>query len=246
MFRLFRVFSLLLFLLFFVTIFSSCASLNIYPSKGESTIDTLLLNTDYRPTIQVDDKISVSIWNHIDMSVGSVFGIYNSNEVFGKWLLVAQDSTVFLPKIGSVKLAGKNIDEAKLLLIQLYNEHIKSPIIDIRIHSHEVTVIGQVIKPGNYKIYRGKNSIGYLIGEAGGTDFYAKLNEVTLARGDESYVLDLTNLSSIDMNNINLLPGDILYFPTRKGKALDKKAPIILAAASITTTLLLLFSALEK
>ena len=81
-------------------LFSSCANLNIYPSTDSAAIESLLKNNIYRPIIQIDDKISVSIWNHTDMSVGSVFGIYNSNEVFGKWLLVSKDSTVFLPKIG--------------------------------------------------------------------------------------------------------------------------------------------------
>lgn len=226
--------------------FTSCVSLNFYRGEHSSSVDELLDTTMYRPVIQVDDKISLSIWNHNDMSVGSVYGIYNSNEVFGKWLLVSDDSTVFLPKIGSVKLGGKNVDEAKKLLVNLYQEHVNSPVLDIKIHSHEVTVIGEVISPGNYSIYKGNNSIGYLIGAAGGTDYYAKLNDVTLARGDQTYNLDLTKMTSFQMDRINLLPGDVLYFPTRRGKALDKKAPILLAAASITTTLILLFSALGK
>jgi polysaccharide export outer membrane protein len=230
----------------FIAVFSSCASLNIYTGEEHAKNNVLLDTTVYRPVIQVDDKISISIWNHTDLSVGSVFGIYNSNEVFGKWLLVSKDSTVFLPKVGKVKLGGKSIDEAKEVLTVLYRDYIKNPILDMKIHSHEVTVIGQVIKPGNYPIFRGNNSLSYLIGEAGGTDFYAKLNKVTLARGDVTYLLDLTELTPIEMNRINLLPGDVLYFPTRSGKSLDKKAPIILAAASITTTLILLFSAIGK
>jgi polysaccharide export outer membrane protein len=221
---------------------SSCAGLNIYNGKELSENDVLLDTTSYRPIIQVDDKISISIWNHTELSIGSVFGVYNSNEVFGKWILVAQDSTVFLPRIGKVKLGGKNIDESKQILTQLYDDYINSPVLDIKILSHQVTVIGQVIIPGNYSIYKGKNSLSYIIGAAGGTDFYAKLNKVKLARGDKTYLLDLTKLTPFEMNRINLLPGDVLYFPTKRGKALDKKAPIILAAASITTTILLLIS----
>jgi polysaccharide export outer membrane protein len=204
-------------------------------------VNDLIDTTIYTPVIKVGDKVSFSIWDHTDISVGSVFDIYSSNEVFGKWLLVAKDSTISLPKVGKVKLAGENMDDAKLLLTELYKEYIKDPILDIRIHNHFVTVIGQVTNPGNYPIYQGNNSLAYLIGESGGISYYAKLNRVNLVRGDQKFNLDLTHLTDIEMNRINLLPGDVLYFPTKRGKALDKKAPIILAAASITTTLILLF-----
>ena len=224
----------------------SCTKLNMYTTNESHWQNSLLCTEVYRPVIQIDDKISVSIWNHTDMSIGSVYGIYNSNEVFGKWLLVSKDSTVVLPKIGKVKLGGKNIDEAQLLLLNLYKEHIQNPVLDIKIHSHEVTVIGQVIKPGNYPIYKGNNNLAYLIGAAGGTDYYAKLKKVTLARGDQTYLLDLTKMTPIEMNRLNLLPGDVLYFPTKRGKAMDKKAPAVLAAASILTTILLLFSTINK
>ncbi len=229
-----------------VTLITSCSKLNMYTTDAPNWKDSLLTVEEYRPTIQVDDKISVSIWDHTDLSVGSVYGIYNSNEVFGKWLLVSIDSTVTLPKVGVVKIGGKNIGEAQLLLAELYAEHIVNPILDIKIHNHQVTVIGQVIKPGNYSIYKGKNNLAYLIAEAGGTDFYAKLQRVTLARGDQTHILDLTKMTPIEMNRLNLLPGDVLYFPTKRGKSTDKKAPAVLAAASIFTTIVLLFSTISK
>ena len=188
----------------------------------------------------------MSIWGHEGMSIGSVFGIYNSNEVFGKWLIVSSDSTVILPKIGKMKLGGMTIDEAKNYLTTSYSEHVLNPVIDVKVHSHEVTVIGQVIKPGNYTIFRGQNSLAYLIGAAGGTDYYAKLQAVKLIRGNHSYELDLTKMTPIELNQLSLLPGDVVYFPTKKGKSLDKKSPVLLAAASIITTLFLIFSATNK
>ena len=229
-----------------LAIFSSCANLNFYSGSSDGVVDDLIDTTSYRPMVNVDDKVSISVWNHKEMSVGSVFGVYNSNEVFGKWLLVAKDSTVFLPKVGKVKIGGISIEAAEALLVDFYKKFIKDPIIDIRVHSHEVTIIGQVASPGNYVIYKGNNSLAFLIGRAGGLDYYAKLDEVTLLRGDKKYLINLSSLSTFEMNRINLLPGDVLYFPTKRGKALDKKAPIILAGASITTTLLLLFSTLSK
>ena len=228
-----------------IILLQSCKSINLYSSDYvEKDISDLVLDSDnFLPRIHVDDKISISIWDHEEMSVGSVFGIYSSNEVFGKWLLVHPDSTILLPKIGAVKLAGLTLDEARLYLTKRYAEYIVNPLIDVRVHSHEVSILGQVIRPGNYPIYKGSNSLPYLIAAAGGTDFYSKLDEVKLARGDKSYLLDLTKMDPITMNRITLMPGDVLYFPTKSGKVLEKKSPVLLAFASITTTVLLIFSA---
>ena len=229
-------------------LFISCTKLNIYTNGNEDAgkDELIQFSSTYIPTIQVDDKLSLSIWGHEDMSVGSVFGIYNSNEVFGKWLLVAPDSSVVFPRIGRLKIAGLTTEQARDSLVAHFANHILNPVIDLRIHNHEVSVIGQVIKPGNYPIYKGKNTLSYLIAAAGGTDYYANLQSVKLVRGEKSYLLDLTKLTPYEMDRLTLIQGDILYFPTKNGKALDKKSPALLAIASITTTILLLIAASQK
>ena len=231
--------------LILVLCLSSCAQLNMYTSEKviDQTQKLIQMTENYIPVIGVNDKVSVSIWGNEEMSVGSVYGIYNSNEVFGKWLIVDEDSMISLPRVGQVKIGGLNINEAKALLKHKLSNVLKSPIIDIKIHNHKVSVLGQVIKPGNYVVNNDKNSLAYILAEAGGADYYAKLNEVVLARGEISYELDLTSLSSFEMYHIGLLPGDVLYIPTKGGKFLDKKSSALLAVASITTTILLLFTA---
>ena len=221
----------------------SCRNLNLFRTDNLDDVSLLIDETrDYEPRVQVDDKISVSVWGHSDLSIGSVYGVYNSNEVFGKWLLVEPDSTIILPRIGKIKVAGITVSSLNDTLVNYYKGFIKSPVVDVKIHSHEVSVIGQVIKPGNYSIYRANNSISYMIAAAGGTDFYAQLDQVKLVRGEKSYVLDLTKISPLDMSRINLIAGDILYFPTKKGKVLEKKSTVLVAFSSLATIALLILS----
>ena len=237
MLKLFSVFSL------FIIMMASCKSLNYYSSSSIDDVQTLIKETEnYEPVIRVDDRISVSIWGHDNLSIGSVFGVYNSNEVFGKWILVEPDSTVTLPRIGKVKVAGEEISHLSGELEKKYSLFIKNPIVDIKVHSHEITVIGQVIKPGNYPVYKGKNTIAYMIAAAGGTDFYAQINKVKLVREDRSYLLNLSLLSPLEMNNIKLIPGDVLYFPTKNAKTLEKKSSVLIAFSSITTVMLLILN----
>ena len=101
--------------LILVLCLSSCAQLNMYTSEKviDQTQKLIQMTENYIPVIGVNDKVSVSIWGNEEMSVGSVYGIYNSNEVFGKWLIVDEDSMISLPRVGQVKIGGLNINEAK-------------------------------------------------------------------------------------------------------------------------------------
>ena len=53
-------------------------------------------------------------------------------------------------------------------------------------------------------------------------------------------MLDLTKLSPAQLANIYLKPGDLIYIPAKKAKIVDQKSSILLATASIITTLLII------
>jgi polysaccharide export outer membrane protein len=67
----------------------------------------------YEYKIRKDDKITLSVWGQDDLSVGSVYGIYNSNEVYGKWLLVDINGNIEIPRLGTTNVIGKTIPELK-------------------------------------------------------------------------------------------------------------------------------------
>src|SRR6478752_1117870 len=108
-----------------LSIFSGCKSSNLLGrNTNHGDVKELLAEVDsgkYEYIIKPDDKISVSIWNNEEISVGSIFGIYNSNEVYGKWVLVDVLGDVALPKIGKVKLSGLTCKSAADTLIRIYN-----------------------------------------------------------------------------------------------------------------------------
>ena len=84
--------------------FSSCITQNLVSrsKKDETNVkaetQVFAYDPNYVYTLKKDDKINISIWDHDDMSVGSIYGIYNSNEVYGKWLMLDADGNVEVPK----------------------------------------------------------------------------------------------------------------------------------------------------
>ncbi|MBL0135238.1 MAG: polysaccharide biosynthesis/export family protein [Chitinophagaceae bacterium] len=217
---------------------------NIFPDKG----DRLIFNTNpnYQYTIRKDDKINLSILNHDDLSVGSIYSIYNSNEGYGKWLLVDNNGEVTLPEIGNIKLEGETILEAKESLKKELSKKIVNPIIDIKVLNKSVIILGEVKTPGKILLEREINTLIEIIAQAGDFDQYGNKAKVKIIRKvndkDYSVEVDLTNMETYAQNNIQIHPGDIIYIPAKKRKAWDKGASsIIIPTASAITAAALIF-----
>ena len=198
--------------------------------------------------IRVNDKISLSVDQHPDLSIGSIFEVYNSDEVYGKWVLIDVEGKATLPKLGKVKLAGLTIREAELKVAQLLGDFIKNPVVVIKVLNWEVSVLGEVITPGNYNIEKMNNSILEYISKAGGFDAYAQKEKIQLIRNESEglkvYVLDLTDYKSYRYHQVNLKPGDVIYVPSARGKKLDQRSSTLLPFASFISALAIIVTLL--
>jgi polysaccharide export outer membrane protein len=200
--------------------------------------------------IAADDKISLSIWNHDDLSIGSVYGIYNSNEVYGKWVLVDKDGYAALPKIGRVRMAGLTIQQATDNVRDLYKTTIVDPIITLRVLNKDVTVLGEVRSPGIYSLEKEHTTLTYILGKAGGLDYFGDARRVTVIRGNDQnkkeFIVDFTKLSTIEKDNLYVRSGDIVYIPAYKRKNFEKETPAIVPIASLLSSMAIVASLLLK
>lgn len=235
-----------------VLMFSSCSTQNLFTNSKSAHKDTIAPTTQElaEHVIQPDDKITVSIWNHDDLSVGSLYGIYNSNEVYGKWVMIDKLGDVNLPEIGKTKLGGLTRFQAEHMLTELYSKYITNPVVTVKILNIEVTVIGEVFHPGNYVLDKEKNTVVELLGRAGGLDFYANKKKIQIIRGAgaeaHKITIDMTSMMDYKQQTINLQAGDVLYVPTRRSKMIDKKAPVIIPFVSLITGVVVLLKFLGQ
>jgi len=238
--------STFLFLVGVMLLLNSCSTQNLFQSeKHVNDVCDTIPEGIVEHILQPDDKITISIWNHDDLSVGSLFGVYNSNEVYGKWIIVNQQGEVTLPQIGKVVLAGLTTQSAADTLRTIYSKYIVDPLVVVKVINLEVTVLGEVFKPGKYTIDKDYNTVIEMLGAAGGLDFYANKKHIQIIRGSgvntKEFVLDLTSMNDYKQKNLVLEAGDVIYVPTRKGKMVDKKAPVLIAVSSALTATLVVF-----
>ncbi len=226
----------------FLFAMSACKNTTLMHSDKHLNDIHSLENSKEAYTLKAQDKINLSIWNHDNLSIGSIYGIYNSNEVYGKWVMLNEQGNVSLPKVGTVNLLGLSITQAKDKLSNMYSKHIKNPIIDLKVLNREVSILGEVRKPGVYKLEKEAHYLLEFIAKAEGINYYGNAKKVMLIRGHKTYEIDLNSTDDLDAKNVLLKDGDVIHVPTLKGKKIDKKAPILIPFTSVITALAVAFS----
>ena len=201
---------------------------------------------NYVYTLKKDDKINISIWDHDDMSVGSIYGIYNSNEVYGKWLMLDADGNVEVPKLGTVNLMGLTVAQAKQKLSTELKKWIVNPIVEVKVLNKEVTILGELKTPGKYLLEKDEYTLLDIIAKAGDLDFYAEKRKIEIIRNVDgkpvSHVVDLTKVDNLISANVQIHPGDIIYVPSRSGKHWDRRAgSTVVPIASVISTAVLIW-----
>jgi polysaccharide export outer membrane protein len=227
--------------IFLVSIlFTSCKTYNLFETK-EPVKDTVAFSYEknYQYKIRKDDKISLSVWGEENSSVGSVYGIYNSNEVYGKWLLVDANGNIEIPKIGTTNVLDKTIPELKETIKVGLQKWIINPIVDVKVLNKEITILGEVRNPNVINVEKDQNSLLEMISKSGGFEFYANMRAVKILRQEGENVrvtnIDLTNPNDILNRNIQLHPGDIVIVPSKKNKEFDKRISVIIPFTSTVT-----------
>lgn len=211
---------------------------NTQALKGGSSTSTADTTTAER-LLRIDDRISVSVWNNEELSVGSVHNVHSVQEEAGKWLMIDENGEVNLPMVGFVRLEGLTATQAREKLTKEYTKYIKTPIINLRVLSNQITVLGEVQKPGIYSFSNNRISIVDLIARAQGTTEYAKVSKVKILRDEQNIPVDLSNTAYKD---ISLIPGDVVYIPPSGKKNFDRFSDKLIPLASLITAAALVYS----
>ena len=233
---------------------ASCKTTNLLMEPADkqnaraSALDSaFFFRTDYQYHIRRDDKISIGVWGQEDLSVGSVYGIYNSNEVYGKWLMVDARGNIDVPKIGALKVLNMTMVDLKDTLKTRYSKWIQQPIVDVKVLNREITVLGEVRDPQVLQVDKENNTLLDMIARCKGFEFYANLKYVKVLRQEGENVrvanINLSKSSVYLKRNIQVFPGDVIIVPSKKNKDFDKRVSTIIPFTTTLTAAAILMGA---
>lgn len=153
------------------------------------------------------DVLRITVYEHADL-----------NAV----VRISQTGSINFPLVGEVFIAGLNERAAEMKLSELLEQggFVKSPQVSIIVdqyRSQQVSVLGEVNKPGVYAIDRG-NRLMDLLAMAGGVNSSGGENAVLIKKGGNGqggHPIDLFQLlQKGDMtHNVEVADGDIIYIP---------------------------------
>lgn len=190
-------------------------------------------------TLAPDDKLTLSIWGHDDLSVGSIYNIYNAQEEFGKWIMVDIEGEILLPQVGKLKVKGMTLTDATKAISEKYSRIIKDPQVTLRLLNNQITVLGEAQKPGLYVFTSDNVRLADVLAKAQGLTDYAKTTKIRIVRNNQVFESDLTNVA---YNVTVVLPGDVVYIPPSGKKGLDRVTNKLLPLASLLTAIALVYN----
>jgi polysaccharide biosynthesis/export protein len=136
--------------------------------------------------------------------------------------LVDKNGYVELSLIGFVKVAGLTTAEAMEVIKQKAKDYYRDPVVNVRIANFDVTVLGDVGKPGKVNFTDEKVTILDAIAQSGDMNLTGKKENVLIVRteGDQK-VCARVNLNSSDVFQspyFYLKQRDLIYVEPNRGK----------------------------
>jgi polysaccharide biosynthesis/export protein len=152
----------------------------------------------------------------------SSFGSGNSM-LYIRSYSVNADGNVILPVIGTVRMDGLNLTEARKALQQKADSMLNNAVVDLRLVSYKVSILGEVKIPGQYTVYNDKANLLEVLAMAGDITYYGNRKKVLLLRptneGTLTYQLDLTKRDFLSNDKFLIQPNDMIYVEPQRATA---------------------------
>ena len=156
-------------------------------------------------SLAVDDLVEIKVYQQPDLETKS---------------RIDQDGSITMPLLGSIKISGKSIEEARTIIHDLLaKDYLVNPQVNITVveyAKHTFTILGEVQRPGTYEIPSGGSfNLLQAIAFAGGYTRIGSPGKVTLQRveGGQRKIINLdagAMAKEADVKPFVILPNDTI------------------------------------
>lgn len=135
---------------------------------------------------------------------------------------VGADGDIALPIVGNVSVKDLTIDEIQVRVQKIIDEYLKETVVYVKLGVFNLTILGEVLRPGQYQIYQSDINIFQAIALAGNaTDFANKSNIKIIhqtPKGSQIVRVNLNDADILSSPEYYLKPNDIVYIEPLKTK----------------------------
>ena len=218
----------------FAVVFASCVPQKKMLYLKEAQMATENVSEEYinertvNYKLQPGDNLYIHVINTIDersaASInGDVRGYLSSDaNIYLQTTTIDKDGCVEMPLVGKIEVKNLTVDEAKNKLQTAINTYINGSMLVVKLASFNLTLLGEVSRPGMYKVYQSEINLFEAISLAGNMTNFAKKDEVKIVRqtdnGSEIIVVDMGKADILSSPYYYLKPNDIIYVEPLKIK----------------------------
>ena len=246
----------------FAVLFASCVPQKkmLYLKEAQMAAENLSKEyvndrtVDYK--LQPGDNLFIRFINTIDeRSVASLTGdvaartSYTSDAgIYLQSYTLDDEGRIELPLVGKIELKNLTVDQAKDRMQTELDKYINQTTVIVKLSNFNLTLLGEVTKPGMYKVYQSQINLFEAVALAGNMTNFAKNNKVKIIRqtdnGSEIATVDMGNADILSSPYYYLKPNDIVYVEPLKIKQWGFSSfpySTIFSLASLAATLYLAF-----
>ncbi len=204
--RLIGIFTILL----FTIALAGCAlwPLKKSPASQPAETDAITIpsavDTDYR--LGPDDVLMISVWKNPELT---------------REVIVRPDGKISFPLVGETQAGGRSVQALEEELKEKVSEYIPGVNLTVMVNqanNYKIYVIGQVPRPGEYRLGQAIN-VMQALSKAGGLATFAQRDEIIILRTENGAQKKIPfNYKEVKQGkhleqNINLQPGDVVVVP---------------------------------
>ncbi len=167
------------------------------------------------------DEQTTMLLNPLSSAYGSA-QLNNDASIYLNSYTIEEDGYLDFPMTGKIFVKNLNIEEVtKEIKIHLH-EYLKEFVVIVKLVNFNVTMLGEVKRPGQYKVYQTSINIFQAVSMASDLTDFANRNRVAIIRqtktGSEVTYVDMTKRDILASPYFYLKPNDIVYVQPVKGK----------------------------
>ncbi len=213
---------------------------------------------DYK--LQPGDNLYIRFLNTIDQNSAAALAGENSARnymsseasIYLQSYTLDEDGYIEMPLTGKINLKNMTVDQAKEKLQEEVSKFVNQTTLIVKLSNFNLTILGEVSKPGMYKVYQSQINLFEAIALAGNMTNFAQKDNVKIVRqtnnGSEIITVDMGQADILSSPYYYLKPNDIIYIEPLKIKQWGFTSfpySTVISVVSLAVTLITLYTRLK-